>query len=95
VFPLASANQKRKYQKNVDCSRQHSASQSSARFPSVGEAKRIYLQYRLQVLLLSVEGSTVSERMSEDILETYIRQLVESHRTPKVTLAWRGGEQTL
>jgi uncharacterized protein len=35
------------------------------------------------------------QRMSEDTLETYIRQLLESHRTPKVTVAWQGGEPTL
>jgi hypothetical protein len=34
-------------------------------------------------------------RMSEATLKTYIRQLFESHRTPKVTLAWQGGEPTL
>ncbi len=34
-------------------------------------------------------------RMSEDTLEVYIRQLIESHRTPHVTVAWQGGEPTL
>ncbi len=34
-------------------------------------------------------------RMSEATLETYIRQLIESHRTPEVTVAWQGGEPTL
>jgi uncharacterized protein len=34
-------------------------------------------------------------RMSDDILETYIRQLLEAHRTPEVTVAWQGGEPTL
>jgi uncharacterized protein len=34
-------------------------------------------------------------RMSQDTLETYIRQLLESHRTPEVTVAWQGGEPTL
>lgn len=33
--------------------------------------------------------------MSEATLETYIRQLLESHRTPEVTVAWQGGEPTL
>ena len=33
--------------------------------------------------------------MSESTLETYIRQLLESHRTPEVTVAWQGGEPTL
>ena len=34
-------------------------------------------------------------RMSEATLETYIQQLLESHRTPDVTVAWQGGEPTL
>jgi len=34
-------------------------------------------------------------RMSEETLEIYIRQLLESHRTPRVTVAWQGGEPTL
>jgi len=34
-------------------------------------------------------------RMSEATLEAYIRQLLESHRTPTVTVAWQGGEPTL
>jgi uncharacterized protein len=34
-------------------------------------------------------------RMSDATLETYIRQLLESHRTPQVTVAWQGGEPTL
>ncbi|RBP15733.1 uncharacterized protein DFR50_1072 [Roseiarcus fermentans] len=34
-------------------------------------------------------------RMSEATLETYIRQLLEAHRTPEVTVAWQGGEPTL
>jgi uncharacterized protein len=34
-------------------------------------------------------------RMSDSTLEVYIRQLLESHRTPSVTVAWQGGEPTL
>jgi uncharacterized protein len=34
-------------------------------------------------------------RMSDEVLETYIRQLIESHRSPEVTVAWQGGEPTL
>ncbi len=34
-------------------------------------------------------------RMSEATLDAYIRQLLESHRTPQVTVAWQGGEPTL
>jgi uncharacterized protein len=33
--------------------------------------------------------------MTEATLEAYIRQLLESHRTPRVTVAWQGGEPTL
>ena len=34
-------------------------------------------------------------RMSDEVLETYIRQLIESHRSPRVTVSWQGGEPTL
>lgn len=34
-------------------------------------------------------------RMSDATLEEYIRQLLESHRVPEVTVAWQGGEPTL
>ncbi len=34
-------------------------------------------------------------RMSEAVLDTYIRQLLESQLAPEVTLAWQGGEPTL
>ncbi|WP_406656465.1 anaerobic sulfatase maturase [Methanolobus sp. ZRKC2] len=34
-------------------------------------------------------------RMSDEVLETYIRQLVEAHQAPQVTVAWQGGEPTL
>jgi uncharacterized protein len=34
-------------------------------------------------------------RMSDATLEAYIRQLLESHRAPEVTVAWQGGEPTL
>jgi uncharacterized protein len=36
-----------------------------------------------------------NHRMSDNTLEVYIRQLLESHRTPTVTVAWQGGEPTL
>lgn len=35
------------------------------------------------------------QRMSEATLSAYIRQLLDSHRTPEVTVAWQGGEPTL
>ncbi len=34
-------------------------------------------------------------RMADDLLETYIRQLIEAHRVPEVTIAWQGGEPTM
>lgn len=34
-------------------------------------------------------------RMADELLETYIQQLLESHRTPEVSVAWQGGEPTL
>lgn len=34
-------------------------------------------------------------RMSDELLETYIRQLLDSHAAPEVTVAWQGGEPTL
>ncbi len=33
--------------------------------------------------------------MSDETLETYIRQVIESQRVPEVTIAWQGGEPTL
>jgi uncharacterized protein len=33
--------------------------------------------------------------MSDEVLEAYIRQLIEAHQTPQVTVAWQGGEPTL
>jgi uncharacterized protein len=33
--------------------------------------------------------------MSDHTLENYIRQTLESHQTPTVTIAWQGGEPTL
>ena len=34
-------------------------------------------------------------RMADDLLETYIRQLLESQPGPEVAVAWQGGEPTL
>jgi len=34
-------------------------------------------------------------RMSNEMLETYIRSLVDAHKAPQVTVAWQGGEPTL
>jgi uncharacterized protein len=37
----------------------------------------------------------VRSRMSDELLERYIRQLIDAHGTPEVTIAWQGGEPTL
>ena len=34
-------------------------------------------------------------RMADQMLETYLSQLLESHRTPDVAIAWQGGEPTM
>ena len=34
-------------------------------------------------------------RMSDEVMEAYIRQTIEAHRTQRVTIAWQGGEPTL
>jgi uncharacterized protein len=34
-------------------------------------------------------------RMADELLETYLRQLLESHRAPEVSVSWQGGEPTL
>jgi uncharacterized protein len=34
-------------------------------------------------------------RMSDRVMERYIAQTIEAHRTPEVTIAWQGGEPTL
>ncbi len=34
-------------------------------------------------------------RMADDLLEIYIRQLLEAHRFPEVNVNWQGGEPTL
>jgi len=36
-----------------------------------------------------------SFRMDDEVLGTYLRQLLESHRGPEVTVSWQGGEPTL
>ena len=34
-------------------------------------------------------------RMSDEVMESYIRQTIEAHNVPEVTIAWQGGEPTL
>jgi uncharacterized protein len=36
-----------------------------------------------------------SFRMSDEVLEAYVRGLIDAHRTDRVTFAWQGGEPTL
>ncbi len=36
-----------------------------------------------------------SSRMSDQLLESFVRQTVEAHRAPEVTFTWQGGEPTL
>ncbi|MGI5860724.1 MAG: anaerobic sulfatase maturase [Myxococcales bacterium] len=38
-------------------------------------------------------GSTF--RMSDEVMQSYVRQVIEAHRAPEVTIAWQGGEPTL
>jgi uncharacterized protein len=38
-------------------------------------------------------GSTF--RMSDKVMERYIRQTINAHKVPQVTIAWQGGEPTL
>ena len=37
----------------------------------------------------------VRSRMTDQVLERYVRQLFEAQRSPEVTIAWQGGEPTL
>lgn len=34
-------------------------------------------------------------RMTDEVMEAYIRQIIEAHSTPTVTIAWQGGEPTM
>ena len=34
-------------------------------------------------------------RMSDQIMEAYVQQLIEAHNAPMVSLSWQGGEPTL
>jgi uncharacterized protein len=34
-------------------------------------------------------------RMSDEVLDSYLRQLIDAHRVAEVTVAWQGGEPTL
>ena len=36
-----------------------------------------------------------SFRMSDEVLERYVKQLIAAHRSDTVTFAWQGGEPTL
>ncbi len=34
-------------------------------------------------------------RMGDELLDSYLRQLIQAHQVPEVTVAWQGGEPTL
>src|ERR1035441_6199940 len=34
-------------------------------------------------------------RMSDEVMESYVRQTIEAHSVPEITIAWQGGEPTL
>ncbi|MDX1416542.1 MAG: anaerobic sulfatase maturase [Candidatus Promineifilaceae bacterium] len=34
-------------------------------------------------------------RMSDEVMRAYVKQVIESQRTPEITIAWQGGEPTL
>ncbi|WP_342676371.1 anaerobic sulfatase maturase [Methanofollis sp. UBA420] len=34
-------------------------------------------------------------RMTDEVMERFVRQTIEGHRVPRVTIAWQGGEPTL
>jgi len=36
-----------------------------------------------------------SFRMSDEVLESYVRQVIQGHEAPEVIIAWQGGEPTL
>jgi len=40
-------------------------------------------------------GSSSKFRMSEEILETHIRQYIEGQDAPEIVFSWQGGEPTL
>jgi uncharacterized protein len=52
----------------------------------------------LQILFLLIERNAYPGsrfQMADDLLETYLKQLLESHRAPEVDVSWQGGEPTL
>src|SRR6478609_2620470 len=71
-----------------------------AGLPPARQADRRAVQPGLRLLLLPVKGEALYPdsrfRMSDEQLEAYLRQLIESHsQAPEVTIAWQGGEPTL
>ena len=35
------------------------------------------------------------QRMSDDVLEAYVRQYIEAQQVPETTITWQGGEPTM
>ncbi len=56
-----------------------------------------YCFYLEKEKMLRADGlaPATSWQMSDEVLETYIRQYILSQSTPEVTFAWQGGEPTL
>jgi hypothetical protein len=70
---------------------------SASQNPRASKTDRSYLQPGLIYCFLEKEllypGSKF--RMSDEVLENYIRQLIKAHSSQQVTVAWQGGEPTL
>jgi len=55
-----------------------------------------YCFYLEKELLYPQPGPHIDKwAMSDQVLESYIRQTIEAHDTPVVNFAWQGGEPTL
>ena len=61
---------------------------------SAGSARTVVLDIALRArcsaLLPRMASGGVA--IADEMLDVYVRQLLESHRTPEVTIAWQGGE---
>jgi len=68
----------------------HSANRPLNSIAVPPQARAGYCFFLLKGALYPNSGS----RMSEERLDSYIRQLLEAQETPEVTVAWQGGEPT-